>query len=260
MTPDEVAALFTGTDGSYRFARWGRPIVPIVFGTDDATLSVIKGAVEALVTLAGHRMAETDAELGANLMFFFFRDWAELPQVPGLDGLIPDLAALCQRLEAAGANQYRLFRFDEAGAIKAVFVFLRMDAALADTPAEDLALVQAAEMMCLWSDQAFRRMAPLVQLDGRVILRPEIAGVIRAAYDKVMPVVASDAAHALRLAARLAADKVSIWAKLKMDRGGCGGGASCARLPAKREKSMRWMILTLPLVLCACGVPFVPLI
>jgi hypothetical protein len=207
MRAEEVAALFTAKDGAYHFARWGRPIVPVVFGVDDATLAVIKGAVEAVVTLAGHKMAETDPELGANLMFFFFRDWAELPQVPGLDQLVPDLAALCQRLHATEANQYRLFRFDGAGAIRAVFVFLRMDEALSNTPAEDLALVQAAEMMCLWSDAAFTQVAPLAQVEGRVILRPEIAGVIRAAYDRVMPAVARDATHALRLAARLDATR-----------------------------------------------------
>ena len=88
LTPDEIAALFTRADGQFLFARWGRPIVPVVFGTDDATLSVVKGAVEAVVALAGHQMAETDPELGANLMLFFFRDWRELPEVPGLDRLM----------------------------------------------------------------------------------------------------------------------------------------------------------------------------
>ena len=71
MEPAEIEALFTRADGSYLFARWGRPIVPVVFGVDDATLAVIKGAFEAVVALAGHRMAETDPELGANLMVFF---------------------------------------------------------------------------------------------------------------------------------------------------------------------------------------------
>jgi hypothetical protein len=37
-----------------------------------------------------------------------------------------------------------------------------------------------------------------------VILRPEIGTVIRAAYDPVMPPVARDPTHALRLAARIA--------------------------------------------------------
>ena len=177
--------------------------MPVVFGLDDATLPVVKGAVEAVVTLAGHRMAETDPELGANLMIFFLRDWAELPMVKGLDHLLPDLAALCDRLAKARANQYRLFRFDADGAIKAVFVFLRMDAALADMAAEALALAQAAEMICLWSERAFVGTSPLAQVGGRAILRPEIAGVIRAAYDPVLPAVATDASHALRLAARM---------------------------------------------------------
>lgn len=205
MTPDEIAALFAAPGGGYRFARWGRPVVPVVFGVDDATLRVVKGAVEAVVSLARHRMAETDPELGANLMVFFFRDWAELPQVPNLDRLVPELAPLCDRLARAGANQYRLFRFDAAGAIRAVFVFLRMDDALASMAAEDLALAQAAEMMLLWGDGAFARVSPLARSEAGVILRPEIAGLIRAAYDPVLPAATQDASHALRLAARLGA-------------------------------------------------------
>ena len=203
MTPEAVQALFTRKDGSYLFARWGRPIVPVVFGVEEATLAVVKGAIEAVVALAGHKMAETDPELGANLMVFFFRDWAELPQVPNLERLVPELGPLCDRLAAAGANQYRAFRFDPDGAIKAAFVFVRMDAALEALPAEVLALNEAAQVILLWGEGAFAEASPLAQVEGRVILRPEIAGVIRAGYDRVMPAVARDPAHALRLAARL---------------------------------------------------------
>jgi hypothetical protein len=203
MTADQVAALFTRRDGQYLCARWGRPIVPVVFGVDDATLAIVKGAIEAVVVLAGHKMAETDPELGANLMVFFFRDWAEVPQVPNLDRLIPDLPALCDRLADARANQYRIFRFDETGAIKAAFVFLRMDADLSAVPAETLALAQAVQTILLWSDLAFTDTSPLAKAGEAVILRPEIAGVIRAAYDRVMPMVARDPSHALRLAARI---------------------------------------------------------
>ncbi len=203
MDTAQIEALFTRADGTYLCARWGRAIAPVVFGVDEATLSVFKGAIEAVVTLAGHQMAETDPELGANLMVFFCEDWDELPQVPHLDQLVPDLKPLVGRLKAADANQYRIFRFDEAGAIKAAFVFLRYDDHLAAVSADTLALSQAVQTIVLWSDQAFADVAPLAMVNGATVLRPEIADVVRAAYDPVMPVVATDASHALRLAARL---------------------------------------------------------
>jgi hypothetical protein len=205
MDDTSVARLFTRADGTYLCARWGRPIVPVVFGVDDATLRVFKGAFEAMVTLANHHMAETDPELGVNLMVFFCNDWMELPEVPNLDQLVPDLGPLVDRLIGADANQYRIFRFDEAGAIKAAFVFLRYDDHLASVGADTLALAQAAQTILLWSDQAFHDMPPLAMMDGHAVLRPEIASVIRAAYDPVMPPVANDTSHALRLAARLTA-------------------------------------------------------
>ena len=203
MGPEAVAALFTRSDGSYLFARWGRPIVPVVFGVDDATLGVVKGAVQAVVALAGHEMEEVDAELGANLMIFFCRDWDELRGVPNLERLVPGLDALCDRLIAGDANQYRIFRFDALGAIKACFVFLRMDVHLSAVPAETLALNQAVQVIVLWSDMAFRDSSPLVMAGDVAVLRPDIAGVIRAGYDRVLPGVATDASHALRLAARV---------------------------------------------------------
>jgi hypothetical protein len=203
-TPEAVTALFTRKDGQFVCARWGRPIVPVVFGVEDATLSVVKGAIEAVVTLADHKMAETDPELGANLMMFFLRDWDELSGVRDLDRLIPDLAPLQERLKEAEANQYRIFRFDEAGAIKAAFVFVRMDAHLSEVPAETLALSQAVQTILLWSDTAFTDRSPLARTPrGHTILRPEIGALIRAAYDPLLPVSATDSAHALRLFARI---------------------------------------------------------
>lgn len=204
MTPDDIEALFTRADGQYLFARWGRPIAPVVFGVEEATLQVIKGACEAVVALAGHKMAETDPELGSNLMFFFVREWQELIDTPNLDRLVPDLPALVARLQAADANQYRFFRFEKDGAIQAAFVFIRMDAAMSKLVAEDIALAQVVQSILLWSDRAFASQSPLASTpDGTTVLRPDIAGVIRAAYDPVMPAAAQDASHALRLSARL---------------------------------------------------------
>ena len=202
----DPAAFFTRSDGAYLFARWGRPVAPVIFGADDASLPVLKGAFEAMSALTGHPMAETDPELGANLLMFLVRDWDELRGVPDLDRLVPDLHPLIGRLEAAEANQYRVFRFDPeaAGAgIRAAVVMLRMDEELSAMPAEALALGQAVQTMLLWSDTAFHAMPPLMASEAGILLRPEVAAVLRAAYDPVMPVAARDPSHALRLAARM---------------------------------------------------------
>lgn len=205
VQPDQIEALFTRTNGSFLFARWGRPVCPVVFGVGDATLGVVKGAIEATCELAGHEMGEMDAELGSNLMMFFFNDWSELVDVPGMDRLVPELELLVARLEAAEANQYRFFRFDAAGAIKACFVFLRMDKHLSDVPAQTLALSQIVQSMVLWSDGAFQDQSPLMVAGETTVLRPDIASLLRAAYDPVLPDVAQDASHALRLSARMGA-------------------------------------------------------
>ena len=208
MTPQDIETYFTQPDGKYAFARWGRPIAPIVFGVEDKSLEVVKGALQAVVKLAGHQMVETDPEFGSNMMFFFFSDWDELLDVPDLDKLIPEMALLVSKLKSGGANQYRLFRFDDTGAIKAAFVFLRMDEALANIPAEVLALQQVVQVMLLWGKDAFRTQSPLgLTESGKTMLRPDIAAIINASYDPVMPTVADDASHALRVFARIEASK-----------------------------------------------------
>ena len=70
-------------------------------------------------------------------------------------------------------------------------------------PAADLALQQAVNAILLWSDTAFTQTAALARVADKLVLRPEIADLIRAAYDPVMPAVATDASHALRLSARV---------------------------------------------------------
>lgn len=203
MDHSDIEQLFTRADGSFVFARWGRPMAPNVFGVENESLAVVKGAIEAVSQLAGLEVVEMDPELGSNFMWFFFRDWDELPEVPGLDGLVPDLVPLVARLKAAEANQYRVFRFDDAGAIKCCFVFLRMDEHLSAVPAETLALSQVVQSVLLWSDTAFREQSPLAVAGEVTVLRSEIGSLIRAAYDPVLPGAAMDKTHALRLAARL---------------------------------------------------------
>ncbi|MGB1236286.1 MAG: hypothetical protein ACPG5U_11195 [Planktomarina sp.] len=204
MDAVEVEQFFTRTDGTYLFARWGRPIAPVVFGVEPETIALVKGALEALCVACNHSMMETDPELGTNMMVFFSKTWDDFLDVPGLDGLIPELHDLVGRLNAADANQYRIFRFDEAGAIKACFVMLRMDDHLSAVSADTLALSQMVQSMVLWSDGAFREMSPLAVTEaGHTILRPEVAALLRGAYDPVMPAMSQDPSHAMRLAARV---------------------------------------------------------
>jgi hypothetical protein len=78
-----------------------------------------------------------------------------------------------------------------------------MDRHLSAVPAETLALSQIVQSVVLWSDLAFRQRSPLAVAGERTILRPEISALIRAAYDPILPAMAMDPSHALRLAARM---------------------------------------------------------
>ena len=203
LTATEIEELFTQTDGNYLFARWGRPISPVVFGVLDDTLGVVKTAIKEVCSACGHPTDELDPELGSNLMVFFVSNWHELCELPDLNQLIPNFSNVVDRLQAVSANQYRAFRFDDIGAIQACFVFLRMDEALERLGADSLVLAQVVQAMLLWSQTAFCDKSPLAMLgNGTVVLRPDIAAVLRAAYDPVMPARADDPSHALRLEAR----------------------------------------------------------
>ncbi|SLN32791.1 hypothetical protein AQS8620_01100 [Aquimixticola soesokkakensis] len=206
LTPEDIEGFFTRANGDYVFARWNRPIAPVVFGVEEDTLQVVKGAIENCVVIAGHEMAETDPELGVNLMVFFLSDWNELLEVPKLGELIPDLDSRVAQLLARDAHQYRAFRFDEAGGIKACFTFVRMGGAMDTVPADVIALTQAVQAMLLWSDTAFTQDSPLGATPDGPIVRADVANVLRAAYDRVLPVAARDPSHALRVFARATAE------------------------------------------------------
>jgi len=205
ITPERIEQFFTRSNGDYVFARWGRPVAPVVFGVEEETLVTVKSAIEACVAIAGHRIEEMDPELGTNLMVFFLSDWAELLDVPHMGDLIPELESRVATLQDRNAHQYRAFRFDDAGAIKACFSFVRMGCAMDEVPAEVIALSQAVQAMLLWSDKEFTQDSPLAQTVEGTVVRPDVANVLRAAYDPVLPDAARDAAHALRLYARVVA-------------------------------------------------------
>ena len=199
-----IETYFTRSDGKYIFARWGRPIAPVVFGVQDETLVTLKSVIQSIVDLANHELVETDPELGSNAMFFFFLSWEELLEVKDLDRIIPHLGNLVERLKSIQANQYRFFRFDTAGGIKAVFTFICMDDNLASVSAEVLCLNQVVQMFLLWSDEAFKEKSHTsITNNGAVIINPIIGDIVRAVYDPTMPIVSTDKSHALRAQARI---------------------------------------------------------
>jgi hypothetical protein len=206
ITPEFVEDLFTRSNGDYVFARWGRPVAPVVFGVQEESLAVIKGGIEAAVAIAGHEIVETDPELGSNLMVFFFSEWKELLDVPKLGEMIPDIEERVATLVERNANQYRAFRFDKDGAIKACFSFVRMSEAVASVPADVIALAQGVQAMLLWSDRSFTQESPLGKTEKGAVIRPDVANVLRAAYNPLLPNSARDASHALRLYARAVSD------------------------------------------------------
>ncbi|MCQ0970540.1 hypothetical protein MLD63_08905 [Paracoccus sp. TK19116] len=190
LSADDIEALFTRPDGSFLCARWGRPIAPVIFGLADESLPIFRAAIRAVAAHAGVPMAETDPEMGSNFMLFFTRDWSDLAGVPDLQALTgqPDLPA---RLAEAGADQYRLFRFDADGGIRACLTFLDMSGPLADAHPGQLAETLAVRAMLTFA----RDVTP----------SPDLAALIRAAYAPVLPASATDPSHALRLSARLIA-------------------------------------------------------
>lgn len=205
LSVDGVERLFTRHNGEYKFARWGRPIAPVVFGVDDETLTHLKSAIAQTVAVTGGTLAETDPELGANFMWFFCTEWDELAQVPDLEKLVPNLHDLVGNLSRKDANEHRMFIFDADGAIKMCLLFLRMKGETADVPVQILGTGETLQSLLLWSEDAFSAQSPIavIKENGICIVKPNFASLVRAAYDPIMPSSATDVSHALRLHPRV---------------------------------------------------------
>ena len=204
--PAWVEAQFTRRDGGFRFARWGRALAPVIIGTNDEGCRIFEDGIEHVAAVAGLEVGELDPDLGANFMVFLVNDWEELFQAPNLVRLIPNLAELVSNLSAHGANQYRVFNFDEDGAIRLCISLIRYDAQMQSVSAQTLAVNIAFQGMLLWSDGAFQDESPFGMTDeGLCLIKPGFARLLKAAYDPVLPGAGTDTALALRLAARMGA-------------------------------------------------------
>ena len=180
-------------------------MAPVIVGTDDAGCQTFEAGIRAVAGVAGLGVEELDPELGANFLVFLVNDWAELTQAPNLVRLIPNLPELIATLTEHEANQYRVFNFDEAGAIRLCITLLRYDEELQRVSAQTLAVGQAVMGVLLWSDAAFTEESPIaITENGTCVVKPEIATLLRAAYDPVLPNATKDPSFALRLKARMA--------------------------------------------------------
>lgn len=204
LTPEKIETMFTHPDGVFRFARWNRPIAPIVFGVDDETLTHLKTAIVTTIGVTGMNIVETDPELGANFMWFFCQDWDEILSVQDLDGLIPDLKNIIARLQTTTTKTYRIFLFDKDGSIKMCVQLIKVAGETADMSIQALATGETYQCLALFSPHAFLKESPIavIEENGLCIPKPEYAALMRAAYDPVLPVAAKESTHALRLAAR----------------------------------------------------------
>ncbi|MFD1794653.1 hypothetical protein FQV27_06785 [Paracoccus aurantiacus] len=187
LDAEQIADLFT-RDGDYLCARWERPVAPVIFGLADESLDIFRAALRAAYAHAGHPLADTDPEMGANLMMFFCKDWDELNEIPDLEKLSgqPDLI---ERLKRTDADHYQIFRFDPDGSIRACLSFVRMGGGF-----ENVHPAVLAETLAMRSMLSFAK---------DITATEPLSRVIRAAYDPVMPASARDASHAMRLAARM---------------------------------------------------------
>lgn len=204
LSAEKIESLFTHPDGVFRFARWNRPIVPIVFGVDDETLTHLKSAIVTTVGITGHKIEETDPELGANFMWFFCQDWDEILSVPDLEKMIPDLKNIIARLQTSTTTTYRIFTFDPDGGIKMCVQLIKVAGATAEMSIQALATGETYQCLAMFSPQAFVEDSPIavIQENGMCIPKPNYAALIRAAYDPVLPAAAKEPTHAMRLSAR----------------------------------------------------------
>lgn len=201
---ENPAVLFTAHDQRYHFARWGRPLAPVVFGVGDESLLHLKDAILMTVGISGGTLAETDPELGANFMWFFCRDWDEALAVPDLDKLIPNFENLITGLKEQNATRYRSFGFDKDGAIQVCVLLIRVDAATERLSLQTLGTSETFQSLLTFGENAFDVHSPIatIKVNNLCIVKPEYAAVVRAAYDPALPAASNDPAHALRVSAR----------------------------------------------------------
>lgn len=199
-TPDTITAAFTRPEG-FRFARWAQPIAPMIYGLDPASTNLMKAGLHLICDLTNHPYEDTDPVAGYNHVTLHCADWAELRDVPPLGPGI-DNAKLAEELTERDLPRHLVFWFDDQGAIIRALHLVRVDHALAELPADLLAIIHAMMAHLHWGPSAFESGTTQDGPHGAQI-RADLLDLLRAAYDRSIPAASSDPSLALRLAARL---------------------------------------------------------
>lgn len=203
---ERIKTLFGGDN--FKFARWAGPIAPAVIGLDERGAKLFGEAVRALAEAAGHPMAAEEPQSGEGFHIYVMKSWADAARMPGLPDFLPELPALISRLTQAQANCYRVFAFDDQGAIRSAITMLCYDERMQAAPVDYIALTEAALGMMVYDEAGVSEDRPVAMADfgdgdQRAVLQPWHAQLLRAAYDPSIPAGSKDPALALRLAARI---------------------------------------------------------
>ena len=206
-TANRIQRLFGGDN--FKFARWSGSISPVVVGLDDKGTQLFEEAIGAIAEVAGLKIDEIDPEMGANMMVYVMGDWAHAKQAPNLPTFLPDLPALIDRLNQANANRYRVFAFDDAGAIRASITLLRYDEQMQEAPVDYIALTEAVLATLVFDERGVAEDRPVIIAKfedddyALAVLSPWHAKLLKAAYDPTIPAASGETSLAMRLAARV---------------------------------------------------------
>lgn len=203
LSPQHIETMFMHSDG-YRFARWARPIVPVVFGVEDETLGIMKTAIATTVGITGRKIEELDPEIGANFMWFFCKDWEEILDIPKLEKLIPNLKEIISTLQSNNINTHRVFSFEATGGIKLCVVLICLKGEVATISIDALTMRETFLALTLWSSSYFLKINPIavIATNTLCVVKPKYAVVLRAIYNPILPNATTDKTHALRVFAR----------------------------------------------------------
>ena len=204
---ERIQRLFGGD--AFKFARWGGPLAPMIVGLDDKGCRLFEEAIAAVAEVAGAKIDEIDPEMGANMQIYVMGDWGHALRIPNLPNFLPNLQDLVARLNEANANRYRVFAFDDAGAIRASITLLRYDEQMQEAPVDYIALTEAALAMLVYDEAGAAEDRPIVMAKfededaARAVMHPWHARLLQAAYDPAIPAGSSEPSLAMRLAARI---------------------------------------------------------